>query len=68
LKNEDLIRELEKVEGVFEKVTKYLQIQSEANAGLHMSDKVMYPPLTSATALANQALHDLIERLKEYSE
>jgi len=52
-----------KIATTLDRVTEYLETQSEANAALHMSDKVMYPPLTSAAGVANKALSDLIVRL-----
>ncbi|AXH49154.1 hypothetical protein HWB76_gp006 [Streptomyces phage Blueeyedbeauty] len=45
-------------------MTAYLEMTSEANAKLHMSDKVMYPPLTSAAAIAGGNLASLIIRLR----
>lgn len=63
MQSKDLIRELVKVSTTLDKVTEYLETQSEANAMLHMSDKVMYPPLTSAAGTANRNLADLILRL-----
>lgn len=64
MENKDLIRELEKLQEVFEDVTAYLELTSEANAKLHMSSKVMYPPLTSAAGLASGNLASLIIRLR----
>lgn len=63
LNNEDLIRELQKVSETLSNVAEYLETQSEANAMLHMSDKVMYPPLTSAARLSARDLSELIVRL-----
>lgn len=63
MQNKDLIRELEKVLEVLSRVTDYMQKQSESNAALHMSDKVMYPPLTSAASLATENLQGLVSRL-----
>lgn len=57
-----------KISQVLDRVTEYLETQSEANAALHMSDKVMYPPLTSAAAVANTALSNLIVRLYDEGE
>lgn len=69
MENPDLIRELEKIFHVLDSVVSYLQTQNEANALLHMSDKVMYSPLTSAAGLANTNLSGLIMRLyQEYEE
>jgi hypothetical protein len=48
-----------------ERVVSYLQLTSEANAELHMSDKVMYPPLTSAAGIASGSLVSLINRIRE---
>ncbi|UUG69563.1 hypothetical protein SEA_SHAM_6 [Streptomyces phage Sham] len=52
-----------KISQTLDRVTEYLETQSEANAALHMSDRVMYPPLTSAAGVANKVLSDLIVRL-----
>ena len=64
----DLIRELEKIFHTLDSVVDYLETQNEANAKLHMSDKVMYSPLTSAAGLANKALSGLIMRLYDEYE
>lgn len=64
----DLIRELEKIFHTFDSVVDYLETQNEANAKLHMSDKVMYSPLTSAAGLANKSLSGLIMRLYDEYE
>jgi len=61
--NKDLIRELEKIQDTLERVTSYLELTSESNAALHMSSKVVYPPLTSAAGLASGNLASLIIRL-----
>ena len=68
LKNPDLIRELEKIFHTLDSVVDYLETQNEANAKLHMSDKVMYSPLTSAAGLANKNLSALIMRLYDEYE
>lgn len=64
MQNNDLIRELEKIQETFERVASYLQLTSEANAELHMSGKVMYPPLTSAAGISLGNLASLIIRLR----
>ncbi|QIQ62893.1 hypothetical protein SEA_MOAB_5 [Streptomyces phage Moab] len=64
----DLIRELQKIFDVLDNVVDYLETQNEANAKLHMSDKVMYSPLTSAAGLANTNLSNLIMRLYDEYE
>lgn len=64
----DLIRELEEIQETLEDMTTYLEMTSEANAKLHMSDKVMYSPLTSAAGLANTNLSNLIMRLYDEYE
>lgn len=64
----DLIRELEKIFHTLDSVVDYLETQNEANAKLHMSDKVMYSPLTSAAGLANKSLSGLIMRLYDEYE
>ena len=68
MKNPDLIRELEKIFHTLDSVVDYLETQNEANAKLHMSDKVMYSPLTSAAGLANKNLSALIMRLYDEYE
>jgi len=64
----DLIRELEKIFHTLDSVVDYLETQNEANAKLHMSDRVMYSPLTSAAGVANKALSGLIMRLYDEYE
>lgn len=64
----DLIRELEKIFHTLDNVVDYLETQNEANAKLHMSDRVMYSPLTSAAGVANKALSGLIMRLYDEYE
>lgn len=64
MESNDLIRELEKIQETLEQITSYLELTSEANAALHMSSKVMYPPLTSAAGLASGNLASLIIRLR----
>lgn len=64
----DLIRELEKIFHTLDNVVDYLETQNEANAKLHMSDRVMYSPLTSAAGVANKALSGLIMRLSDEYE
>lgn len=61
----NVIRELEKIFDVLDSVVDYLETQNEANAKLHMYDKVMYSPLTSAAGLANTNLSNLIMRLAD---
>ncbi|QNN99111.1 hypothetical protein SEA_FAUST_5 [Streptomyces phage Faust] len=68
MQNPDLIRELEKIFHTLDSVVDYLETQNEANAKLHMSDKVMYSPLTSAAGLANKNLSALIMRLYDEYE
>lgn len=65
MEQQDLVRELMKISQVLDRVTEYLENQSQGNAFLHMSDKVMYPPLTSAAILANKELSQLIVRLND---
>ena len=52
-----------KISQVLDRVTEYLETQNEANAILHMSDRIMYSPLTSAAGVANKSLSDLIARM-----
>lgn len=68
MEKSDLIRELQKIFEVLDSVVDYLETQNEANAKLHMSDKVMYSPLTSAAGIANHSLSNLIMRLYEEYE
>jgi hypothetical protein len=65
VENTDIIRELEKIAGVLGHVSVYLKLHNEANATLHMSNEVMYSPLTSAAGIASKNLIALINRLKE---
>jgi len=48
----DVLRELAKVEGALAAVEQHLTKQNEANAALHMSDRVLYSPLTVAVVNA----------------
>jgi hypothetical protein len=68
LEKADLIRELEKIFHTLDSVVDYLETQNEANAKLHMSDKVMYSPLTAAAGLANRNLSSLMVRLYDEYE
>jgi hypothetical protein len=42
-----------------------MKLQSEANATLHFSNEVFYPPLTFAAGLASKNITDLINRLRQ---
>ncbi len=51
----DVLRELTKVETALEAAEKHLTTQNEANAALHMSDRVLYSPLTVAVVNARES-------------
>lgn len=61
--SQDLIRELQKIEAVLFKVEEYHSKTNEANSALHMSDKVLYSPLTSAVGVSLDNIHKIITRL-----
>ena len=42
----DALRELDKIGLALERAERYFSLQNQANAELHMSDKVLYSPLT----------------------
>lgn len=52
----DVARELEKVGDALSAAAKYLSLQNESNAALHMNDKVLYSPLTTAVIHAHESL------------
>lgn len=65
METEDLTRELEKIEAVLFKVEEYLTKTSEANAALHMSEKVLYTPLSSAVSVSLDSIHKLITKVAD---
>lgn len=62
---EDLMREVDKIDGVLEAVEKYLTRQNEMNAALHMSDRVMASPLASAVTTARNGCESIRLRICE---
>lgn len=61
---EDVVRELEKAAGVLRAVERYLIAYNESMAALHMSEKVMQSPLTSAVQNAAFDAEQAALRLK----
>lgn len=53
--NTDVLRELAKVEAALAAAEEHLTKQNEANAALHMSERVLYSPLTVAVVNARES-------------
>lgn len=62
--SEDAVRELEKAANVLRAVERYLSAYNESMAALHMSDKVMASPLTSAVQQAAFDCEQAVERMR----
>ncbi len=56
MNKDNINRELDKVEQALTFALEHLQRQSEANAALHMTTRVMYSPLASSVFSAIQSL------------
>ena len=61
----DLIRELEKAERVLSACERHFMAAAEANAALHMSERVIPNPLASSVALTRKSLEATIDALRE---
>jgi nucleoside diphosphate kinase len=59
----DALRELAKVEATLEAAEAHLTKQNEANAALHMSERVLYSPLTVAVINARESAKKIREAL-----
>lgn len=60
---DDVARELEKVGDALSAAAKHLSLQNEANAALHMNDKVLYSPLTTAVINAHKSLLMVLDHI-----
>lgn len=58
---EDMKRELEKIKDALEWASTHHEKQSEANAALHGSTKVMYTPLASKLSNALMSVERVLE-------
>lgn len=65
--SEDFIRELEKAEMALAACDRHFSAAAEANAALHLSDRVLPNPLASALALALENLRAFLARAREAS-
>lgn len=61
----DLLRELAKVSDTLQWAEKYLTRENEANAALHMNERVFYSPLTSQVHEATLSVDRVIADLQE---
>ncbi len=64
MKNEDFKRELQKVLEAIEAATEYHEKSNEANAALHLSERVLYSPLTAKLQTADNTLRNLLLMLE----
>lgn len=62
--NLDILRELSKIETALAAAEEHLTKQNEANAALHMSDRVLYSPLTVAVVNARESAKRVREHLE----
>ena len=62
--NPDALRELSKIEAALAAAEEHLTKQNEANAALHMSDRVLYSPLTVAVVNARESAKRVREHLE----
>ena len=53
---DDLNRELDKIDNALAHAETYLAKNNEANASLHLSDRVLYSPLTTAVINARTSV------------
>lgn len=58
---DDMVRELDKIHTALEHAGNHLSKQNEANASLHLSNKVLYSPLTVAVLNAAESATRLRE-------
>ena len=61
----DLIRELDKIGDTIGQAVAYLSKVNEANAALHLNDKVFYSPLTAALVAAGESVGVLRRNLDD---
>jgi hypothetical protein len=55
VKTVDALREMEKVVETLERTAECLTKKNESDAALHLSDRVLYSPLTTEVIAAHQA-------------
>lgn len=68
MKRSDLVRELTKTADTLSWAEKYLTRENEANAALHMNDRVFYSPLTTQIHECGLALSRVLADLAEEGE
>lgn len=61
--NTDALRELSKIGEALKNAEEHLTKQNEANAALHMSERVLYSPLTVAVINARESVKRVREAL-----
>lgn len=66
--NADIRRELTKVQHALTYTERHLTLTNEANAALHMNDKVFYSPLTGAVHEASESIARILAALSEQQE
>jgi len=64
MSNADALRELAKIEAALEAAETHLTKQNEANAALHMSERVLYSPLTVAVINARESAKKVRDALE----
>ncbi len=65
MQHEDLIRELTKILDTLAWAEKHLAFQNEANAALHLNERVFYSPLTTQVHNAYESVERLLLELKQ---
>ena len=63
MNNEDIIRELQKIDDTLTAVAIHLDAKDAMNAALHMSTEIRSTPLASAVRISRAATADLMIRL-----
>jgi hypothetical protein len=63
--HDDALREVDKVLAALQRAGDHLSKQNEANAALHLADKVLYSPLTVAVLNAADSAAKLRDHLAE---
>ena len=67
MERSDLLRELTKIQDTLTWTEKYLTRENEANAALHMNERVFYSPLTTQVHEAALSLGRVLQDLGEES-
>lgn len=65
MERSDLLRELAKAQEALTWTEKYLTRENEANAALHLNERIFYSPLTSQVHDAAESLGRVIVDLSE---